>query len=563
MNELERRKDELEGKLGELKREKQEMDARMSQLSMEIKDRTALHNQLVSTVAAMKSDYKEKLQKFSILRRLLKEHRREQRETLENEYCKQISNNITELNSIRFGPKLSVFRKFDQVQAVNTDLFPILSSKKSELFGFQKGQLRRQILDEIRGTLTDKSKMGDLVFYINFLIRYEAYFVEPVFVEFLNRMVEERFEYHFLSDRESNRLDKPEWFLDFLMGRYEEMDGLFAIYRDCSAKLGLGKGDVTELIESTQNLVYLKMNEILKSKSPQKRNLVLHFAAQYKEYASSLKKMYDFEVCRTEVSHLLSKTQVEYIVSELSRIHELRYVQWFGEYKRLCKECMVYVQNFGDLDGHFELHDLISPILSHTKAFLENLRFINRDEIRAVGFIFSELEELKHFIASEESEMLLASPNQEVNGFAAKSLGKITAINAEILKLIRSLAISDVQSIVKRIQYFNYTSTESKRTFIVDLNRMLDEYRHCIYSDIIEKTIREKIDKFIFDELLLKIRFATDEYLEFRNFYKVLKRSFKESDWRSDQACRSIDAVFEGRSLGGGLFKSVRDLYTK
>lgn len=563
MNELETRKSELEDKLRQLRQKKSEMDARMARISLEIKDKTALHNQLVNTVAAMRSDYKEKLQKFSVLRKLLKEYRREQKEALEGEYCKQIRNSIAELNSISFEPKLSVFKKFDQAQAVNADLFPILSAKKSEFLRCQKGLLKKQILGEIGGALAEKSKMGDLVFYINFLIRYEAYFAESVFVEFLSRMVGERFEYHFLSDRESNRLDKPEWFLDFLLGKYEEMDGLFAIYRDCSARLGRGKRDIGELVESTQGLVYLKVNEILKSKSPQKRNLVLHFAAQYKEYALDLKRMYGFEASSAEVSHMLSKTQMEYVASELDRIHELRYVQWFSEYKKLCKACMVYIQSFGDLDRHFKLHDLISPILSHTKAFLENLRFINRDEVRAVGFIFSELEELKHFIADEESEMLLASPSREINGFATKSLGRITALNAEILKLIKSLATSDAQSITRRIQHFNYTSTESKRTFIVDLHKMLDEYRHCVYFDIVERAIREKIDAFICDEILLKIRFTPDEYLEFRSFYKALKKNFKEPDWRSDQACKSIDAVFEGRHLGGSLFKSVSSLYTR
>lgn len=563
MDELEARRRELECNLDELRKEKSRIDAQGARFLAEMKEKKTLHSQLVDTVSAMKSDYKEKLRKFSVLKKLLREYRDREREALKGEYRKQIENSIAELNSIKYDLRLSVFKKFDQARAVDTDMFPILSGKKAELLRDQRILLKRHILDGIGKSLEDKSKMGDLVFHINFLIRYEAYFEEQVFVRFLSMMVEERFEYHFLSNRESNRLDKPEWFLDFLVERYEEMSTLFDIYRDCGARLGLDKKGPVELIESTQKLVYLKMNELLKSKSAQKRSLVLHFAAQYKEYASSLKRVYGFDTSMEEISHMVSKTQMEYVASELSRIHELRYVQWFGEYRSLCKECMVYILDFGDIDRHFRLHDLISPILSHTRAFLENLRFINRDEIRAVGFIFTELEELKHFIAEEESEMLLRSPSREDDGFAAKSLGKITVVNAEIMKLIKNLAINDVHSITKRMRYFNYTSAESKRTFIVDLHRMLDEYRHCVYFDIVEKAIQEKIDEFMCNEVLMKIRFTADEYLEFRSFYKVLKKSLRECDWQSDQACKSIDAVFEDRSLGGDVFKRISSLYIK
>jgi hypothetical protein len=115
---------------------------------------------------------------------------------------------------------------------------------------------------------------------------------------------------------------------------------------------------------------------------------------------------------------------------------------------------------------------------------------------------------------------------------------KITELNSEISKLFKKLASNDIESILKNIQYFNYSSTEAKRVFIVNLNKILEEYKYFMYFDLIENFIFEKIDEFLFSEILLKIRFRKDEFDEFLEFFIKLKKAFHDG-FKLKSGCKS------------------------
>ncbi|ELA42809.1 uncharacterized protein VICG_00124 [Vittaforma corneae ATCC 50505] len=562
MDELQKKHSGLEKTLAELRSNRKKMEIRINELNGEIKEKIELHNNLVSSIVGMKKDYKERTQKFGALRNLVKEYKKSQRLHLEKEYKKQIERIVQEINSLPFDLKLNVFRSFDTLKAIKTSMFPILNDKKEVYFNTRRALLKKKIFHEIKMRMQDPALIADLIFYINFMIKYEMYFEEEAFMPFLAKKLEKEFEYHFLSDRESNRLDKPEWFMEFLLRKYDECEHAIQIYSDCRTKSGLSDKSIAELISYTQHLVFQKLTEIAKLESSQQRNLILNFATRYKEYAEKIKDLHSFDPGLDEIRHVLSSVQYNHIKSELSKIHELRYVQWFDEYKKLCKDTLVYICKFGDTDTSFKFKDLVSQILSHARLFIENFRFINREEIKAVLYIFSEFEDLKAFISDEERETSLAHPRGMLH-ICASSVDKITVFNAEIFKLIKKLAASDIESILRKIAYFTYSSNETRRTVIVEINRVIDEYKICIYSDLVEKTMQEKIDEFLLDEILLKVRFSSDEYLEFRSFLRSLKKIFTEYSWKSDDACRCIDAIFEDRAESGQLFKTLKFLYDK
>lgn len=560
MNDLERTQKDLEETLSKLKSEREVISERMEYISHEIRDKIDLHNSLVSSISNIKKEYREKIQKFSVLRGLVKEYKRNQRAALENEYKKEISRIIGELNGLKFDFKLNVFGSFDTLKAINTCVFPLLNAKKEDAYNTQRVLLKKRIITEIKSRISDTCTLADLIFYINYLIRYETYFGEDVFIGFLAKKLEKEFEYHFLSDRPSNRLDKPEWFFDFILKRYEENSELVQIYSECQVAAGKPEREVVELLIKTQHLVFQKLNEISKVESSQQRNLVLNFISRYRSYVEKLKMEYGFDPEVTEISHILSSSQSSYLKSELSRIHEMRYVQWFEEYKKLCRDAMVYISKYGDIDLNFKFKDLIVQIISHARIFIENLRFINREEIRVILYLFNEFEGLKSYILDEEREMEVSSNVKTISG---SSIDKITIFNAEIFKMIKKLAISDIENVMEKLSYFTYVANETKRTVIVEINRILDEYKACLYSDLIEKTILEVADMFVFDRILLKIRFSTDEYLQFRSFFKSLKRLFGDREWKCDDACKCIDAIFEERTEQGELFKNLKFLYGK
>lgn len=560
MEDLNKRKIEIENTLNGLRERKAGLENKFNRVNNEIKEKIDIHNSLISSVSNIKKEYKDKLQKFHLLKTLVKEYKKNQRETLEKEYQAEILRIVKELNSLIFVFKINTFKVFDQIKSISTEKFPILDHKKTELYDKERTMLKQRLLDEILKGILGKSPLPDFIFHINFLIKYEMYFNEDVYMDFILRNIENEFEYHFLSDRDSNRLDKPEWIFDFLIKKYSELEPVIKIYSECRIKNGLDEKDITQLILDTQKLITIKTSEISKIESNQKRNLVLNFASKFEEYFQKIKKRYSVEIDYESLRHVLSNTQTDHIKGELQRIHELRYIQWFVEYRKLCRESILYISKYEKMDPKFRFKDLIKLIISHTKSFIENLRFINREEIKVVLFIFNELEELKGFILQEENEIVLmkGSPSIEIT---TSSIDKITVFNTEIFKLIKRLAIGDVENILKKIHSFNYSSNEVRRTVLVEISRTIEEYNFCIYSDLINKSIQEKIDEVLFKEILIKTRFTPGEYLEFKVFFKALKKYIQNFEWKTDEACKCIEAIFEERFEDGTMFKIFKDLY--
>lgn len=560
MEELEKQKKELEVYLETLKENRDAVFVRLSNVNKEIKEKVDLHNSLVTSLGSIKNEYKNKIQKFNKLKILVKEYKRSQKETLEAEYKKEIDRCLTQINTISFEVKLRVFKSFDELKSIQTNLFPILNKKKDDLLNVQRVILKKSIYNQIKACIREQNRLADLIFYVNFVIKYEIYFQEDTFVQFLAKMVDKEFEYHFLSDKETNRLDKPEWFFDFLIKKYNTLDPILQIYSECRFKAQLTEKTIEELIHLSKNLIITKLTEISKIETVQKRNLVLHFATKFYEFSQKINEIYFFDFKIDEIKHMLSSTQSEYITSEMSRIHELRYVQWFSEYKTLCKDSMLYINKYGAIDTEFNLKSIIKTVISHTKTFIDNLRFINRVEVKAICFIFNELDGLKNFILEQENEMVLFGLSGKECGIGS-SVTKITMLNAEIFKLIKKLAVGDVQDAFQKVISFRYATNEVKRTVIVEINRILEDYKICIYSDLIEKKIQHYIDGLLVDELLLKNKFTPDEYLEFRGFFRVLKGVFSNATWSSDEACECINGVFEDRSVNNKLFKKIKLLY--
>lgn len=560
MEDLNKRRVEIENTLNELKERKSSLEKKANAINSEIKEKIGLHNSLISSISSLKNEYKDKLQKFHLLKTLVKEYKKNQREALEKEYQAEIRRIINLLNNLTFGFKVSVFKVFDQVKSISTTNFPVLNQKKNELYDKQRTLLKKQLLSEVLNGMAGNCPLSDLIFYLNFLIKYEIYFNEDVYIDFILRNIEKEFEYHFLSNRDSNRLDKPEWIFDFLIKKYSELDSSIQIYSDCRIKNGLDRKDITQVILDCQKLVTIKISEISKIESRQKRNLVLNFASKFDEYSRKVKDKYSVEIDYESIRHVLSSTETEYIKDELQRIHELRYVQWFVEYRKLCRDTIMYINNYGMIDTEFRFKDLIRLVISHTKSFAENLRFINREEIRVILFIFNELEDLKSFILQEENEIMLTTGSSSI-GITSSSIDKMTVFNAEVFKLIKRLAVGDVESILKKIHSFNYSSNEVRRTVLVEINRTIEEYGFCIYSDLINRAMYEKIDEVLFKEILVKIKFTPGEYLEFKGFFKTLKKYIQNFEWKTDEACKCIEAIFEERFEDGVMFKIFKDLY--
>lgn len=558
MNQLENHRNNLSQRLKHLKAQREILKEDYNKISSDLKDKIYFYNQLVETLNSVKDDYKNKSLKIERLQKKIKQYKKAQRGPLVEDYLAEIKNIIRKVNCIDFDFNIKIFKNFDILKSINTMKFPILDKKVQDIISRRRIDLKDRLLNMIRKLKDDTSKLNDLIFYINFLIKYEKYFGESIFPDFIYSMIESSFLYHFASERNSNRIDKPEWMFDFLVDKYSIFHQIFDIYSD------INPTDYSVIIMKTQKLVYLKIKELIKTKSDQKRNLILNFASKFKDFSKRVFVDFNCKLDISDITYLLSKTNHQFIEGEIERIHGMSYLQWFEEYKMLLKSCVFYFVNYNVFDKDFCVDNFIKSIIHHSRLFLENLRFIKRDEIRVPCFIFSQYEGIKEYMQDLINEMMLSSSMS--TDFVSNPFKLISEFNLEIIKLIRKLINNDLENAFKRIQYFNFASQENRRLFIVNVDRFLLDYDNFIYPDFISRYFIEKIDFLLCENILLKTKFNSEEYLEFFQFFETLQNVFKQKEdmpWRSGSICKCIEAVLKKKKLKDDDFDEVYNLYIK
>ncbi len=282
----------------------------------------------------------------------------------------------------------------------------------------------------------------------------------------------------------------------------------------------------------------------------------MHFIDEFNTFTQKLKTDYNVDFDTGELVNGFWNIQSKHIDESIRNINSLNYVQWFTEYKKLLLDLY---KLFLKLPNFYNCHSIIQHCISliriYIKEFVEDLKFINREEIKVLCFLYSEVEDLKVFVCNEEIELgLYGNENGGVD--------ILSNLNSDLLKLIKTLALNDINVLLKRLYIFNYTSQDTKKIFIIEVSRVLEDYKYCSNFTLIETLIKDKIDNYILNELILVIKFTSEEFLEFRDFYLKLKPIFTNQEWNSDEGCKSLDALFEGNSLNSKIFKVLKEKYT-
>ncbi|KAI4290766.1 hypothetical protein PAPHI01_0040 [Pancytospora philotis] len=562
MDELEQKKDRIEHRLQRLKDLESDCEFRLAHNVDETKRLTEEYNRRVAALESTRAAYAAQLRRLEDLKGAVAAYQADQRARLAREYAAELDACVARLNAVDFSFKLGVFRKFDELGGIDTAKFPHLNRKKKRLLSARRHELQERILEKVQQAMADKETIEDLIFYLNFLVKYELYFQEPVFPGFLFQIIKRKFEYHFQSSRESNRLDKPEWIYEFLLQKYAELRGIFDIYKGCAGRLGAPAAEYAELIRDTQNLLHIKVVELSESSSAQKYQLAKHFSAEHIRFNSALKSEYGVVLELASLKRVLSETHQAHIEAEMARIGELSYLQWFKEYKALCSESMGYIASFGSMDRAFRLEKLVRLIAIHTKAFIDNLGFSDRKEIQIACFFHAELADLKAHILQAEEELLFSAHKGVADDMTPKSISQLNLLAGSILKLIRSLAVGEATAAMRRVSYFNYASAEAKRNAVVDVYNLAATFGKCSEYKRIEPSIVGCIDSFVLNEIILKTRLSSNEYLEFRKFYKSIKAHFSsEIAWEADAGCEALDSLFDCKTLDSPIYRELEALY--
>ncbi|CAD26364.2 hypothetical protein [Encephalitozoon cuniculi GB-M1] len=584
MDILLKKKDRLEHQLRQLKQKERDRAEYRTHLVAQAGEQKVAMEKLQREVSAVEQVLLEKKEKFLVLKDEVFKYKKGALHGIRDELRSLYKSIFEEASKAHFSASFSAFEEFTRVRdLIGRNVFRGLGRRLERLYSEEKEKLKKHILSQIAKKMQEKRKMHELVFNMKFLRRYEDYFSEDVMTGFLYERTAKGFEYHFMSDRDSNRLDKPEWFLDFILGKLQENREIFDIWEDVGGVELKGNGSSTRflsLVTMTCGLVETKIDEVSASRSKQKRNLTLHLGVQVMKFRHKVFQSYGAVLEFPKLGKMLYKEQRKYVREKLSKIHEMRHVRWFDGYKELSRECLLYIYRFRELDSAFGMDDVIQIIVDYNRVFLESLRYINRQEIRVLCWVYSEFERFKGFLLDQESEVVfdsrLSMESRSVNvrkdraeavedmlhEAVTGSIERISEFNSENLKLIMSLAMNDTEEGLKPVKRFSHDPNRVFRNLVVGVGRYLDDYRECLSYRAISHSVKERIDGFVLEEVVLKHRLESSEYFELVETMKRLKEMFGEEEWKSEVGLKCVGDIFEGRDAGEGpLSKMIKSLY--
>lgn len=249
----------------------------------------------------------------------------------------------------------------------------------------------------------------------------------------------------------------------------------------------------------------------------------------------------------------------------METIHLADYKKWFVEYRVMFRDCFSVFVPLVSLDSqilNIIAQHIADNILIYCEVFIKHMRYISRDEIHLLCLIFSELENLKYFIADLENELAINLTGKE-NGHV--DLAKISRFNSENFKLLKMLAANDIEKVCKRLRNFKYISDKNLVAINIDIVNIINEYQKYlehVYPQV-EKQIGELLDNYIINQIIIVTHFESYEYFRFKDFFIVVRDNFKfYREWKTNIGCKCVEDIFDGRK-GSGEKDSLFDLIYK
>lgn len=480
--------------------------------------------------------------------------------TLEEEYKYYVD----KTNRIHFGKKDEYKKQFELLRKIidRCKKFKKLHNRLYDLFTEEQKKLFKRLLDRVQKYDGDVKNIDKLSKSIASVVDAEILFSTNFFVAFVYENITNGFAYNFFSTRKTNRLDKPEWFVDFLIERLKTGKRKLHIYQSLKNNDDLKKF----LIEKLTQIVNQKADEISQSESEQKKDLLIHFAEEISRLAFEIKNNFEFDIVFEKVKTVLRDENFNYIKYRLKKIHLDDHEKWFIEYQKLINEFFTTCKSLHKFDRNF-LSDIIFFMIKEMVVFqgllLKRMQFITKEETYLTCFMFSEIEELKFYIQSKQNEL---SINKNINiGIDFHPLSKL---NGEVLKWVKSSTKDDLDFYLKRIKNFQYIQERLLVNTKLEISTLIDMYKSKMKRgyNVLDKFLGEYMDTYLFDNIILKIKFEREEFKRFKFFFNQIKENFIfYRQWKTDTGVKCVSEILDGkepqdRSIDS-IFNIVYSLY--
>lgn len=248
---------------------------------------------------------------------------------------------------------------------------------------------------------------------------------QNLYVDRFFSALQENFSHHFFGQFETNRLDKPEWYIQYLLNSLAEHDTIFSVLSqvdelesdtDAEDFASLDKQQYYHGLISRiyTEIVFRKLQESIYSDSKQKNELVLHHSEEIAGFQREIHRLYGYKekpvVSKPDAKSIenmfITKTE-----KELQKILQKDYIEWNELFmdllKKIFKQCAaLYCILPG---GHIVLLETaIKKYLEGLTAFLNTFLYKKDEEQKILVYFIEETSHMEEELLEIETEFGMA-----------------------------------------------------------------------------------------------------------------------------------------------------------
>lgn len=574
-------------------------------------------NKLEKLRKSLENDENEKQKQIDELIAKIKEYKTEKQKKMEKFLLKEISNRVEEINTWK-DHGIAEFNRINQIkceitnklkhsQEIQTpemeieandthaedlnEIMPHLSKQLNKMCKKIKNNHIAESEKKLESVLAEKENLINSFEIIHNVIKTERIFNEQIFTNLIYSKIYDEFSFHFFTEKETNRLDKPEWYFQFLSDKLRQFKFICKCYDRLAADesvrsienstkfrgahKNLKSNSINLIISKIYDILEIKINEIRKSKSKQRRNLLFYFIEKFLKFKKEIMEEYQVDMKMYELSEIVLKIQKNFIIDEFDIVQSqdeksamAQLDNWFLNYEKIYKENFLlafsYVELQSDIFNNLILF-ISTSIVEYLNDFIERLNFYSEEEKQVFSRVLRGVCDLKRYLREEELKFLVQiEKNQTFFKHISVDNEPIHKFINENLVTLKKIVKSDFVQILMNFSYFDTMTDEKMIKYTGALTKRVNWYFKWLgtHKYLIESFIFNEIDEFVVAKIILQRKFDSDKLFLFRDFVKKISNlNENKKEWKCLTGYSHLKSIFNGNTQGDEYFAKIYSLY--
>lgn len=524
--------DGMEQRVAQMLQEETDKDTERRRLLLQVHDSICQRKELLARLEKEKQEKEEVLAKkkeaLSTAKLAVSERekaaKQRKKEELLGEYRKTISN-VNELNLVLSAGMPRVVTEIMEMQkhALNSNFTNLAAAVSSHVVE----RIEEAIVSLIcQCTTLRTDKAIALVKSINQSLRIHSrayadtnsrqlFYVRACFRHLLAD-----FSHHFFSEFETNRLDKPEWYLDYLLKELQGLSPLFAILEQVDAldldtdeeKEGEGEKEAWEegvsvyykqtLDRVVEKIVGAKLRECVQGGSRQKKKLILHHCAEISRFFAQVKTHFRYVAELVLDENSANKAREVFSISSddsLRRLLGRKYTEWPEGFRAILRTAFAesaslipFVEDMPDVLVDGALRNYIHAL----SAFSEGFTYDQEKEHRILMYLLSEALKLEEDVLELENDLGVA-----LEKVVVLNTDMVSAFKEKLMHVLDVVLEEGAVQALSPLRAFRFLDVQEIEQAVLD------------YSDWVDMILELPETEDLVDLLKKKITFITDKHV--------------------------------------------------